>query len=349
MPLLVSRRGFLLRAGLGAGAVVVATACTSNERTRRTDANPVVVANHPLYIDASTNPGFTAATGTTVEYHEEVGDDDTWLAEVRPHLEKGETIDRDVVIVSDWAADRLERHSWLTPIAHVTWALGMLGIAYDVKADEVKAVGGHLTSAAQLFQPALRGRVALPTDMRSTLGIALLADRVDPSLVSVEAATATAGRLINSVRVKQILPLDGSRPIDHLVAGEVAAAVVRASDTVGLEGDHPDLRFVVAEEGGLLFTDVAVVPVHGANPSGAAAYLDYVSAPVNAAALSGRAGDVACWSHRRVASSRRAGGGGGSPSQSAAGRAGAVARLPLARRPRGADLHRIVRERRARR
>jgi spermidine/putrescine transport system substrate-binding protein len=119
--------------------------------------------------------------------------------------------------------------------------------------------------------------------MRSALGMALLADRVDPSVVSLDAAGTTAVRLANSVRLGQILPLDGSRPVEHLLVGDAIAALVRASDVVGLEHDHPDLRFVIPEEGGLLITDVAVMPINGGNPTGARSYLDYVRDPEHAA------------------------------------------------------------------
>ena len=241
----------------------------------------MVVANHPLYIDAGTNSGFEAVTGIRVEYHEEVTDDGAWLASVTPQLERGESLDLDVVVVSDWAADRLARRGWLVPGTAPTWALGMTGVAYDAHA--VDAVGGEIVRLAQLFQPPLHGRVALPTDLRTALGTALLADHVDPSTVTLEQATATAARLANSVKVAQVLPFDHSNPIDHLVAGECAAAVVRASDTVGLERDRPDIRFVVPEEGGLLLTDVVVMPLTGANPDAARRYVEYVNDPVHAA------------------------------------------------------------------
>jgi spermidine/putrescine transport system substrate-binding protein len=114
--------------------------------------------------------------------------------------------------------------------------------------------------------------------------MALLADRVDPATVTVDTARETATRLVNSVRIGQVRPIGrvgAPRPIDDLVAGVVDAAVVRASDTVGLEHDHPDIGFVVPEEGGLLMTDVALVPIGAPNLEGAKAYLQYVTDPVH--------------------------------------------------------------------
>ena len=233
------------------------------------------MSNHPLYIDPNTNRAFETTTRIPVEYHEDIADDGAWLASVTPRLDRRESVDRDVVIVSDWVAQRLDDRGWLDAPPSCIWALGMTGIAYNAKVASPRRL-------ADLFQPPLHGRVALPTDMRVALGTALLTDRVDPSRVTIVQATETAGRLANSITLGQIKPFDGSRPIDRLVAGDVDAAIVRASDTVGLERDHPDIRFVVPEEGGLLLTDMAVVLVSGPNATAAQQYLDFVEDPQHA-------------------------------------------------------------------
>jgi spermidine/putrescine transport system substrate-binding protein len=268
----ISRRAFLA----GVGATTVA-ACTSDGRPR-SSGRQIVVANHPLYIDAGTNRDFTAATGIAVEYHEEVTDDDAWYAAVQSRLERNEPIDRDVVIVSDYVAGRLQRRGWLADPAPVTWAMGMVGVAYDAK-----AIGGDITRVGALFKPPLHGRVSLPMDMRASLGVALLADGIDPAAVTLADATASSERLANSVRLGQVLPIDRTPPIERLVAGDVDAAVVRASDTVGLDASHPEIRFVVPDEGGFLVTDVAAVLSDAADAQGAASYLAFVSDPPHAA------------------------------------------------------------------
>ena len=266
--------GTLTRRSLLAGGAAAVLAACAKQRTEPPE-RPVLVSNHPLYIDETTNRSFESASRIPVEYHEDITDDGAWLAAVTPRLERHESIDRDVVVVSDWAARRLADHGWLEAPPFCIWAQGMTGIAYNAKATQPRRL-------AELFQPPLHDRVALPTDMRIALGTALLADRVDPSRVTVDLATQTATRLANSIGLHQIKPLDGSRPIDLLVAGEVDAAVVRASDTVGLERDHPDIRFVVPDEGGLLLTDMAVVPAGGPNPIAAHRYLEFVDDPEHA-------------------------------------------------------------------
>ena len=234
-----------------------------------------MVGNHPLYIDTVTNRAFESATRIPIEYHEDIADDGAWLASVTPQLERGASIDRDVVVVSDWVAQRLDDRGWLDAPPSCIWALGMTGIAYNATATEPRRL-------AELFQPPLHNRVALPTDMRVALGTALLTDAVDPSRVTMAQATATATRLANSITLGQIKPFDGSRPLDRLLAGDVDAAIVRASDTVGLEHDHPDIRFVVPDEGGLLLADMAVTLVSGPNFTAALQYLNYIEDPRHA-------------------------------------------------------------------
>ena len=113
--------------------------------------------------------------------------------------------------------------------------------------------------------------------------MALFADGVDPASASMDEMMATAARLQNSARLGQMVPIGGGGPIDKLLAGDVAAAVARASDTVGLESSHPDVRFVVPDEGGLLLTDVVATTSSAANPTGASSYIRYASDPDHAA------------------------------------------------------------------
>jgi len=280
MPARIGRRSFI------AGSLALAAACGRGRR--RGDAEPagsIAVANYPFYVDAGTNPGFTRATGIRVEYHEEIGDEEAWFAGFAARREANEPSGRDALVVSDWLAARLRDRGWVVthdedgvPVADPIWAQGMTGVAYDRD-----AVGADVTRVADLFTEALHGRVALPDEARTVLGMALLADRVDPSVVTLDELAATAALLANSVRIGQVAVVPRAKAAAQLRTGEVAAAVVRASDVVGFLGERRALRFVVPDEGGLLHTDVLVVTSDAANPSGAGSYLEYVTEPANAA------------------------------------------------------------------
>jgi spermidine/putrescine transport system substrate-binding protein len=276
MPAPIGRRRFL--AGAAAMAAASVAACSSRARALGAPAGVITVANFPFYIDATTNPGFTSATGIDVEYHEEIVDEAVWLANGLQRVVSGQPLGRDVVVVSDWAAAQLARHGAVPATGNATWAQGMVGIAYDRR-----ALGRDLTSAKELFQPDLHGRVVLPNDARHALGIALLADDVDPSTATMDEIAATATHLANSVQLGQLLPVDGAHPIDKLIAGDASAIVTSASDTVGIEVLHPGVQFVVPLEGGLLLTDVAAVTNSAANATGGHRYVDYAGEPAHAA------------------------------------------------------------------
>src|SRR6476661_4447085 len=162
MPALGRRRFLGGMAVLAASSVSgLAAACGSGGRRTAEAKGTISIANFPFYIDAHTNPGFTAQTGIDVEYHEEVVDEAAWLSNVRARLDKGEPLGRDVVIVSDWVAAHLAHASALSSLHPITWAQGMVGVAYDRT-----ATGHDLTRIADLFAEDLRGRVALPSDPR---------------------------------------------------------------------------------------------------------------------------------------------------------------------------------------
>ncbi|MFZ9840822.1 MAG: hypothetical protein ACO3DX_03825 [Candidatus Nanopelagicales bacterium] len=68
-------------------------------------------SNWVAYIDvdedAGTNPTldeFEAQTGITVNYIEDYNDNNEFYAKVRPLLENGQSIDRDIVTPTDWMA-----------------------------------------------------------------------------------------------------------------------------------------------------------------------------------------------------------------------------------------------------
>ncbi len=60
------------------------------------------ISNWPLYIDEKTVPDFTAATGIPVEYSEDVNDNNEFFAKIDEPLKRGQSIDRDIVVLTDW-------------------------------------------------------------------------------------------------------------------------------------------------------------------------------------------------------------------------------------------------------
>ena len=127
----ISRRLFLKRAAVGAGALTLPSliaACgggggiggQSNAGGASTEVNQqladtLVFANWPLYIDSekgNKRPSldqFTAQTGVKVRYIEEVNDNEEWFGKYQAQLSQGQDIGRDLTVLTDWMAARMVR------------------------------------------------------------------------------------------------------------------------------------------------------------------------------------------------------------------------------------------------
>jgi ABC-type lipoprotein export system ATPase subunit len=132
------RRRFL--AGLGAGSLALAaggalTACgtgpvgtgaaTDSAAEDRSDTDKsLVVSNWQLYIDIDeddtnlrpTLAAFEENTGVSVEYLEDITDNESFYAKISPQLRAGQDIGRDLIVPTDWLVARLIRQGYLQPI-----------------------------------------------------------------------------------------------------------------------------------------------------------------------------------------------------------------------------------------
>src|SRR5690606_33563682 len=77
-------------------------------------------SNWPLYIDQDddnenvrpTLERFEQETGITVNYTEDINDNNEFFARIRPQLAAGQDTGRDLICVTDWMAGRLIRQGW---------------------------------------------------------------------------------------------------------------------------------------------------------------------------------------------------------------------------------------------
>ena len=101
-------------------------------------------ANWPLYIDVNDETGayptleaFKAASGITVNYTEDVNDNNEFYAKVRAQLESGQSIDRDIVVLTDWMAALWIQNGFAAPLdkANIPNAANLspnyLGVSFD--------------------------------------------------------------------------------------------------------------------------------------------------------------------------------------------------------------------------
>ena len=309
------RRLFLQRlAATAAGAVLAPTllqACKGSGSGNGSGSGELVISTFPLYIDpdAPGAPGsvsrFRRDTGIQLRYLEDINDTRQFFARIRPQLAAGRPLVQDLMVLPSWMAQRLIGLGWLEPLPlaqvpnirnlvpylanppwdpqqrySLPWQSGIAGIAYNIK-----ATGRELARIDDLFDPALRGRVSALLEMRDTMGLLLLADGQDISQPTWAAAQPSFARLEQARKDGQIRRFTGNDYQNDLLAGNLAACIGWSGDVAQLVLEQPDLRFVVPESGGVLWSDVMLMPKGAQHRREAAAWMNWVYEPVEAARI----------------------------------------------------------------
>lgn len=316
----LTRRELLVRAGMlgatGLSLPTILAACGGSGGSSSSGggggSSSLFVENWPLYIDPTdgstkgTVDRFQEATGISLKYTEAYNDNLEYFAKIQPLLGTGKTIDPDIIVPTQWMAGRLRMLGWLDklPLAQVPnaanlddafknppsdptgeyslpWQAGTAGIAYNIS-----ATGRELKSVKDLFDPAFKGRIAMLTEMRDTIGLLLLGLGIDPTNISSFDDAAPAFDQMEKAKSEgQIRAFTGNDYTDDLVSGNFAACIGWSGDVLQLAAENPDVRFVFPEEGGTLWWDTMVMPKGAKNVDAAAKWFDFIYDPVQAAQL----------------------------------------------------------------
>jgi spermidine/putrescine transport system substrate-binding protein len=267
-------------------------------------------ATWPDYIDVDEEGGrptlaaFTAASGIPVTYEEVIEDNDEYVDSVREPLEAGEPIGADIVTLTTWMAARLVQDGRMQPFGpgesaeriipalaapswdpdqaySVPWQAGLTGIAYDARAVD-RAIG----SVSELFdREDLRGRVGMLTDYSDTVGMALLARGVSlPSASESDIADGIA-QLAELQEQGVFAGFYGNEYLDALADGSVVASLAWSGDILQAQVDNPYLKFVVPEEGLVIWADNLLVPAGSVQSEAARLLADYFYRPDVAATV----------------------------------------------------------------
>ena len=322
----LSRRRLLQVAGI-TGVAATAAACGAGggssdatsaapSPTQATDLSDtekfVNWANWPLYIDVNDETGeyptlaaFTAATGIDVNYTEDVNDNNEFFAKVRAQLESGQSIDRDIVVLTDWMAALWIQNGFAAPLDKAlipnaaNLAPAYQGVSFDPNRDYTlpwfsgfgafgwnkallqEAIGTDtLTSLDQLWDPGLNGRVTVLSEMRDTMGIIMAWQGADPSNFTDDQFQAGIAELQKQIDSGQIRQVTGNDYIAALETGDVIAVIGWSGDMFQL-GD--DFGVGLPETGGMLWTDNMLIPAVAQRKKNAETLMNYYYDPVVAA------------------------------------------------------------------
>jgi spermidine/putrescine transport system substrate-binding protein len=322
----LTRDELLRRAAAGAGLLTMPgllAACGggSDDAGGKDElAKTMRFSNWTYYMDKDpktkgwgTLEAFKKQYGTTVEYTEDVNSNSQFFGKVQGQLSRGQSINRDLIVSTDnerflstyidkgWVEKldkdalpniknlvEVQRHPGFDPDREYSlpWCSGMTGIAYNEKLTE------PVTSVKQLLEDkSLKGQVGLLDGFGDTLGLVILANGDDPSKISDEAFKSAIDRVQAASDSGQLRQFYGNDYTGPLAKGDLKACFAWGGDIPQLLGDNPDLKWVIPDDGGVIWTDNALIP-KGGDVFTASTFLNFVYDPAVAAKLYGAIGYI---------------------------------------------------------
>ena len=317
----ITRRGFLRHSALGAGGLVLggsllaacgggkegapAAGADSAAMAAGGGGKTLRISNWPLYIDKQTVPDFEKATGIKTEYTEDINDNGEFFAKIDEPLKRNQSIDRDIIVLTDWMAGRLITLGYVAPLDDakfpnkanlvdnvkdvsfdpgrkysVPWLSGMTGIGYNPK-----KTGRELTSINDIFDPKFKGQVTMLTEMRDTLGLVMLGQGKDPTKATKADVVAAAAKIKKARVSGHIRKFTGNDYAEDLAAGNIAVAIAWSGDIQGLAADNPDLKWLAPKEGAMLYSDNMLIPKTSDRQDLAMTWINYVYDPKHSAQI----------------------------------------------------------------
>ncbi|MFG2638393.1 extracellular solute-binding protein [Streptomyces sp. NPDC048362] len=271
-------------------------------------------ANWPLYIDTDDdNPnrrptleGFEKRTGISVDYVEEINDNDEFFGKISPALMNHQSTGRDLIVISDWMCARFVRLGWVQKMdrAHqpnvakhldpllrspafdkgrrytVPYQSGITGIAYNRR-----KLGREIRHVKDLWASDLKGRVTLLSGLDESFALLMQGNGVDITRWTADDFHRVCDQVEREVRRGQIRRFTGNDYTKDLVSGDVLACQAYSGDVIQLQADNPDIHFVVPEEGAELWSDSLMIPDRARHNANAERLVDYYYDPEVAAKL----------------------------------------------------------------
>lgn len=270
-------------------------------------------ANWTAYLDYDddaknypTLEAFIKETGIRATYSEDIDDNDSYVSKVKPQLQAKQDIEKDIITLTDWMANRMIRDQLIQPLELIqmpnaanllpplkevsfdpgrnyslTWQSGFAGIGYDKE-----KVGRELKSLDDLFADDLKGRITVLSEMRDTLGLLMQWEGVDIAgdwgKEAFDAAIAKIDQLIGDGYIRRI---KGNAYMNDLKSGNAIAGIVWSGDLFVLraETENDNWEFVIPESGGTLWSDNLMVPITSTHRRNAEALMNYYYDPAVAA------------------------------------------------------------------
>jgi len=315
-----SRRDTFRLAGLSAAALALAGCGVEGQGQSHSDMTEywegrksngkVRFANWPLYMDPEKPElkQFTEQTGIEVEYHESIQDMPSWFGEIQPLLANGDDIGADLMVISNGQElTKLMALGYLAPLNReylsnftefadeyhtmsaydygnkytVPYASGITGIAYNPE-----RTGREITSVKDLWDPAFKGRVGMMADPQEIANFGMFYKGISPDDSGVDDWKAAAEALKKQRDDGIVRAYYEQDYIQPLVNGDIWLTMAWSGDIYQVNAEEgSNLKFVIPEEGGTLWTDNMTIPITAQNPVDAIMLMDFLYDPDIAASL----------------------------------------------------------------
>ncbi len=289
----------------GAGSSGSDAASDSSAAVSSGAGGVVRIAAWPFYIENDQNPkkaatiaNFIKATGIDVDYQLAIDDNVSFTAKFEGDLKAGKGIGFDIAQPTSWMAAKWIANGWVEPLPldkipnRVNVIDSLASPGYDPKREKSlpysiiqtgiayypDKIGGEITSIEDLFNPKLKGKITILSEMRDSVGFALLMMGIKPADATIDdmlKACAELGKLRDAGQFRKIT---GNGYIEDLGAGDTSAAMAWSGDVAGIQVDNPDLKWVLPKEGGILSSDTLIIP-KGGNIDTAAAWINWLYDP----------------------------------------------------------------------
>ncbi|MEO7348574.1 MAG: extracellular solute-binding protein [Terrimesophilobacter sp.] len=321
----LSRRTILQGAGVGASALLL-SGCSAGS-TKLEPATDVSETQKSLRFDSRDSyrnttgedfpllDAFIAKSGISTTYTNAVSDDNVYYGKVKGQLKLGQDIGADAVVISDWMATRWIRMGYVQKfdraripnfnniriqfqeVAYdkgrrmtMPWRNGFTGIAWNKE-----LLPNGLRSVSDLWDPTLAGKVGVMSSMRDTMGMIMLDDGVDiagPAWGDPEFTNAV-NLLRTQVQSKKLGSIKGNKYKEDLMSGEIVASIARAGDIMQINAQAGDKwGFAIPDKGGVLWSDVAVVPTGATHKQNVEDFLNFYYDRSNAAQVASLTGFI---------------------------------------------------------
>ena len=272
-------------------------------------------ANWSYYMDVDPNDqtkhptldGFTKKYGTVVHYQEVIEGNEDFVATIKDALNTGKDTGWDVITLTDWMAARLIRLNWIEAFEpnnvpnlianikdvyktadwdpnvahHAPWRSGTTGLGFD------SAKVGDITSLAALFvvDAKTKGKVEYLTEMRDAVGLAMLYLKLDPGKPTRDGCDQAVALMQKAKADGLIRDVKGQSYTEDLKSGDSVVAMAWSGDMVQAQVDKPTLKYALASEGGMLWTDNMMIPKGAVHKGTAELLVNYYYDPVVSAVL----------------------------------------------------------------